>query len=78
LDSRQEKKLYEFPFARKPMTGLGYLLVPSRRNRRLQVRSGPGTGLVFTHFELAPQERGMAMDKFLKVASEPLPSIVQV
>jgi len=41
------RKLYEFPLARKPMTGLSYLLVPSRRKRRLRVRSGPGRGLMF-------------------------------
>jgi FkbM family methyltransferase len=41
------RKLYELPFARKPMTGLSHLLVPSGRKRRLRVRRGPGIGLIF-------------------------------
>jgi len=41
------RKLYEFPLARKPMTDLSHLLVPSRRKRRLRVRRGPGIGLMF-------------------------------
>jgi FkbM family methyltransferase len=41
------RKLYELPLARKPMTSLSHLLVPSRRKRRLRVRSGPGMGLMF-------------------------------
>jgi FkbM family methyltransferase len=46
------RKLYGLPLARKPMSSLSYLLVPSRRKRRLRVRSGPGKGLVF---ELNPR-----------------------
>lgn len=46
------RKLYEFPLARRPMIRLSYLLVPSRRKRRLQVRRGPGIGLLF---EISPR-----------------------
>lgn len=41
------RKLYKFPLARKPMTDLSYLLVPSRKKSLLRVRRGPGIGLMF-------------------------------
>jgi FkbM family methyltransferase len=46
------RKLYSFSPAHKLMNALSYLLVPSNRKRRLQVRKGPGAGLAF---ELNPR-----------------------
>ena len=41
------RRLYAFPAARKPMSFLSYLLIPSRSKKRLRVRTGPGKGLLF-------------------------------